>query len=224
MIKEIIVAGIKLNSYTALENLTKIGKRMDNNVFTTVEEVYMGTLLLAKEDEVVKDVVETLDITVVAENDIWDAAGENSNLRRREVEKREFFNHLMHILERNKYSVLILGETSQESDATCEYVKGEFPRLHIAGAIALEACLGDEEGIINEINLLTPDVVVSVLPSPKQEYFLAENRNKLLTRLWYGVGSGKITGQKHSFKYMILKAFRKYKLMDYVKSERNTDR
>ena len=42
MIKEIIVAGIKLNSYTALENLTKIGKRMDNNVFTTVEEVYMG--------------------------------------------------------------------------------------------------------------------------------------------------------------------------------------
>ena len=224
MIKEIIVAGIKLNSYTALENLTKIGKRMDNNVFTTVEEVYMGTLLLAKEDEVVKDLVETLDITVVAENDIWDAAGENSNLRRREVENREFFNHLMHILERYKYSVLFLGETSQEADATCEYVKGEFPRLHVAGAIALEACLGDEEGIINEINLLTPDVVGSVLPSPKQEYFLAENRNKLLTRLWYGVGSGKITGQKHSFKYMILKAFRKYKLMDYVKSERNTDR
>ena len=219
MIKEIIVAGIKLNSYTALENLTEMGKRIDNNVFTTVEEVYMSTLLLAKEDEVIKEVVETVDITVIAENGVWDAAGANSNLRRREVEKREFFNHLMHILERNKYSVLILGETSQEVDATREYVSGEFQRLCIAGTIALEECLGDEEGIINEINLLAPDVVISVLPSPKQEYFLAENKAKLSTKIWYGIGSGKIMGQKHSFKYMLLKAFRRHKLMGYAKNE-----
>ena len=39
MIKEITVAGIKLNSYTALENLTQIGRRLDNNVFTTVQEI-----------------------------------------------------------------------------------------------------------------------------------------------------------------------------------------
>ena len=90
MIKEIIVAGIKLNSYTALENLTKIGNNLDNNVFTTVEEIYMRTLLLAKEDEVVKNEVEALDVTVIAENGVWDAAGENSSLRRREIERREF--------------------------------------------------------------------------------------------------------------------------------------
>ena len=94
MIKEITVAGIKLNSYTALENLMQISKNLDNNIFTTVEEVYMRTLLLAKEDEVVKDVVEGLDITVIAENGIWDAAEENSSLRRREIERREFFFYL----------------------------------------------------------------------------------------------------------------------------------
>lgn len=219
MIKEINVAGIKLNSYTALENLTQIGNNLDNHIFTTVEEVDMRTLLLAKEDEVVKKVIEELDVTVIAENGIWDAAGVNTSLRRREVERREFFFQLMHILERNKYSVFVLGDGVQELALTCEYIAEEFPRLNVVGAIALEECVGADEGIINDINLLAPDVVISILPAPRQEHFLAENKRMLSTRLWYGIGSGRIAGQKHSLKIMLLKMLRKHLLMHYVKRE-----
>lgn len=219
MIKEIIVAGIKLNSYTALENLTTIGKRLDANVFTTVEDIYMSSLLLAKEDDIVKETIEALDVTVIAENGIWDAAGENSGLRRKEIEKREFFFQLMRILQRNHYSVFVLGETVQEVTQSCEYIAGEFPRLQVVGAKALEECVGAEEGIINDINMTAPDVVISVLPSPNQEHFLAEHKAMMSTRLWYGIGSGAIAGQKHSLKYMLLKKLRKYRLMNYVKNE-----
>lgn len=219
MIKEIIVAGIKLNSYTALENLTQIGKRLDSNVFTTVEEIYMRSLLLAKEDEVVKETIEALDVTVIAENGVWDAVGENTGLRRREVEKREFFFQLMRILQRNNYSVYVLGETVQEVAQSCEYIADEFPRLKVIGQKALEECIGADEGIINDINMAAPDVVISVLPSPIQEHFLAEHKSMMSTRLWYGIGSGKIAGQKHSLKYMILKKLREYRLMNYIKGE-----
>lgn len=222
MIKEITIAGIKLNSYTALENLTQIGNRLDSNMFTAVEEIYMRTLLLAKEDEVVKKTIESLDATVIAENGIWDAAGESSSLRRREIEKREFFFQLMRILQRNKYSVLVLGETIQENTETCEYISGEFPRLNVMAAKALEEYGGVEDAMINDINLLAPDVIISVLPSPLQEHFLTEHRVKLSTKIWYGIGSGRITGQKHSLKYMILKMLRRYKLMNYVKEEKGT--
>lgn len=219
MIKEIIVAGIKLNSYTALENLTEIGKRLDANVFTTVEDIYMRSLLLAKEDAVVKETIEALDVTVIAENGVWDATGENSGLRRREIEKREFFFQLMRILQRNHYSIFVLGETVQEVTQSCEYIAEEFPRLQVIGAKALEECVGAEEGIINDINMAAPDVVISVLPSPYQEHFLAEHKAMMSTRLWYGIGSGKIAGQKHSLKYLLLKKLRKYRLMNYVKNE-----
>lgn len=222
MIKEITVAGIKLNSYTALENLTRIGKNLDAHVFTTVEEIYMRTLLLAKEDEIVKETVESLDVTIIAENGVLDAAGENSNLRRREIEKREFFFQLMRILERNKYTVVVLGESTQEVKKTCEYLNEEFSRLQIVESIAVEECVGAEEGIINNINMLAPDVIVSVLPSPMQEQFLAEHRAKMSARLWYGVGSGKMTEQKHSLKYLILKKLRKYKLMNYMKEDKKS--
>lgn len=208
-----------MNSYTALENLTQIGNNLDNHIFTTVEEVDMRTLLLAKEDEVVKKVIEELDVTVIAENGIWDAAGVNTSLRRREVERREFFFQLMHILERNKYSVFVLGDGVQELALTCEYIAEEFPRLNVVGAIALEECVGADEGIINDINLLAPDLVISILPAPRQEHFLAENKRMLSTRLWYGIGSGRIAGQKHSLKIMLLKMLRKHRLMHYVKRE-----
>lgn len=224
MIKEITVAGIKLNSYTALENLTRIGNNLDNHVFTTVEEVYMRTLLLAKEDETVKEVVEALDVTVIAENGVWDAVGENTSLRRREIERREFFFQLMRILERNKYSIFVLGEDSQEIAQTCEYIAEEFPRLNVAGMAALAEYSGAEEDIINDINTIAPDVIISVLSSPIQEHFLASHKAMLSTRLWYGIGSGKIVRQKHSLKIMLLKKLRKHRLMNYVKDEAREDK
>lgn len=224
MIKEITVAGIKLNSYTALENLTQIGNRLDNHVFTAVEEIYMRTLLLAKEDEVVKNTLESLDATVIAENGIWDAVGESTSLRRKEIERREFFFQLMRILERNKYSVLVLAEAMQENIETCEYIAGEFPRLNVMGAKALEEYADAQDAMINDINLLAPDVIISVLPSPLQEHFLAEHKAKLSTKIWYGIGSGRIAGQKHSLKYQLLKMLRKYKLMNYVKDEKGNNR
>lgn len=224
MIKEFTIAGIKLNSYTALENLTRIGEKLDNHIFTTVEEIYMRTVLLAKEDEKVKEVVEALDVTVIAENGVWDAVGANTSLRRREIERREFFFQLMRILERNKYSIFILGEDNQEITQTCEYIAEEFPRLNVAGMIALEECSGAEEDIINDINTIAPDVILSVLPSPVQEHFLAHHKAMLSTRLWYGIGSGKIAGQKHSLKIMFLKKLRKYRLMNYVKDEAREDK
>lgn len=224
MIKEIIVAGIKLNSYTALENLTQIGNRLDSNMFTAVQEVYMRTLLLAKEDERVKQTLESLDATIIAENGIWDAAGENSSLRRREVEKREFFFQFMRILQRNKYVVLVVGETVEENIQTCEYIAAEFPRLNVIAQKSLEEYAGVEEAMINDINLLAPDVIISVLPSPLQEHFLANHRAKMSTRIWYGVGSGRIAGQKHSLSYLLLKWLRRYKLMNYVKDEKETNK
>ena len=220
MIKEITVAGIKLNSYTALENLIQIGRRLDNNVFTAVQEIYMRTLLLAKEDETVKDAIEALDVTIIAENGVWDAAGENSNLRRREIEKREFFFQLMKILERNKYSIFVLGEMKEEVQTSCEYIAEEFPRLKVLGSAAFEECVGANEGIINDINMLAPDVILSVLPSPLQERFLIEHKPMMSARLWYGLGNANLAGQKHSLKSIILKKLRKYKLMNYIKAEK----
>lgn len=217
MIKEITVAGIKLNSYTALENLTQIGKNIDNNVFTAIQEVYMRTVLLAKEDEIVRSALELMDITVIAEQGILDAVGETTILRKQEIERREFFFQLMKILERGGYTIYVLGDEEKEVEDALRYIKEEFPRIDIVGASVLNKEAEHSEDIINDINLIAPKVLISVLSSPYQEKFFLEHRAMLSAKIWYAMGSGKIAGQKHSLKYLILKKLRKYKLMNYIK-------
>ncbi len=215
MIKEILVAGIKLNNYTAIENLLKINSNLDNNQFTTIQEIYMKTLLLAKQDEVVRDAIENIDISVISEIDILDAVGENTVLRKREIDKREFFYRLMRILERNGYSIYILGETGKEVEESIKAITEEFPRLKIAGFHWLEECAGADEGIINDINMKSPDVILSVLPSPIQEHFLMEHKSMLLAKCWYGIGRGHLNGKRRSIKGALLKMFRRKELLNY---------
>lgn len=220
MIKEIIIAGIKLHNYTVLENLTKIVKNLEANVFTTVEEVYMKTVLLAKEDESVKETLESIDITVVAETGILDAVGQNTILRRAEIERREFFFQLMKILERNGYTVYILGDDSSELETAEGYIAEYFPRMKVVGSQVIGNSLGVEDKAINDINVLAPDVILSVLPSPVQERFLKKYKRMLLTKLWYGVGAQKITGVRLSFFTKVLKFFREHMLKRYVAEEK----
>ena len=199
MIKEITVAGIKLHNYNVLENLTRITRNLEANVFTTIEEVYMKTFLLAKEDESVKEVLESIDVTVIAETDILDAVGQATMLRRAEIERREFFFQFMKILERNGYTMYILGDDSKEVENAQQYIAESFPRMKVVGTQVLDKESGAEDKIINQINMIAPDVILSVFQSPVQEYFLMKYGKMLLAKIWYGIGVQKISGERLTF-------------------------
>ena len=223
MIKEITVAGIKLYNYNVFENLSRITKNLEANVFTTIEEIYMKTVLLAKEDESVKEMIESLDVTVIAETGILDAVGEATIFRRAEIERREFFLQFMKIMERSGHTVYILGEAEKEVAAACQYIADEFPRMKVVGSVALENIPGEEYDIINDINLLAPDMIISVLPSPRQERFLKEYKSMMLAKIWYGVGEEKIAGTRLTLGAKIIKNFRKLALKRYVQEDAQTE-
>lgn len=219
MIKEITVAGIKLNNYTVLENLIQIGENMGANLFTSIQEISMNHLLLAQEDVRIKNVIESVGITVIAETGILDAVGQTTIFRKHEIENREFFFQLMRLLERNKFSVYVLAETVEELDATCEYLEDEFSRLRLVGRTAMEENTDADEKIVNEINMLAPDMILSILPSPRQEYFFEEYKSMFGAKIWYAVGSGKIISEKLSFGARVMKYIGQQKLKSYVKKE-----
>ena len=61
----------------------------------------------------------------------------------------------------------------------------------------MENCSGDLDAVVNAINVETPDLVFSVLPSPYQEQFLMDNKGKLSIGIWYGLGEHYAT-ESHS--------------------------
>ena len=109
----------------------------------------------------------------------------------------DFYFEFFKRIERNKKSVFLLGDTQEKIDALKAELAEDYPKLIFAGEYAVETCVGDLEAVINDMNATTPDVIISVLPSPMQEQFLYEHRDKMNANIWYGIGGVPVHKKKH---------------------------
>lgn len=150
--------------------------------------------------------------TVIAENGILEAVGAGSYQHRHEIEHHDFFFELMKRVERNHQTVFVIGDTAEHVEKTCAFLSEHFGKCEILGAEAFENCQGGTDAMVNEINALTPDMILSVLPSPDQEHFLMENCEKLSAGLWYGIGSWDFTKRRQGLLGNIRNLIRTHKL------------
>lgn len=195
MIKKIEILGLRLDNHTVREAMVQVDNYLSNDILNTIETVSMRTLLLAEEDEIVRDVVSSMDMTVISEKEIIQAAGAVTMQRVQETKENDFAIELFKRLERSKKSLFLLGETQERISNVREALLEQFPKLIVTGMYALEHCTGDFEAVINEMNVTAPDVIVSVLPTPQQEHFLADHKEKISASIWYGAGELEIPGK-----------------------------
>ena len=193
MIKKIDIAGLQLDNYTVREMIMRVDRRISEKILTTIEEVNMDTLALAESDEEAKQALEACDYTVIADEGILRAVSADTLQRRHEIEDHDFFYELFKRLERNDKKIFVIAESQKAVDEAEEFLLG------ISGKGVLDDSPGCSENLVNEINIVSPDVIASFLPSPAQEKFLLHNREKLLMNLWYGIGNNKFMGKKHGF-------------------------
>ncbi len=212
MIKTIDFAGIVLDNYSVRETIMNVEKKMSDHGFHTIEEVNMDTLMQAETDEVIKDALQMAEHTVIAEAGILDAVGAGSYQRRHEIEHHDFFYELMKRIERNHKTLFVIGDSMERVEQMCERIADRYPKCEIVGAEALDECSGATDAVINEMNALAPDVILSIIPSPQQEHFLMENREKISAELWYGIGKIELGKARNRLALKIRKLVRTHKL------------
>ncbi len=188
MIKKIDILGMQLDNYTVREAMMLVENYLSGDRLNTIEYVSAQMLLATEEDEVLKDVITSLDLAVISDREIIQVAGEATMQRIRETEENDFFLEFFKRVERNRKSIYILGETQEAIAKIKEKLAQEFPKIELCGEYAVKECVGDLEAVINDMNVKTPDVIVSILSSPKQEHFLAEHKDKMNANVWYGIG------------------------------------
>lgn len=207
MIKKIDIMGIQLDNYTVREAIRQVETYLSDNVLNTIESISMQMLLEAEQDSMVKEVLDSLDLSIIVEKEILQAAGAATMQRVKETEENDFAFEFFKRIERNKKSLFLLGETDSGIEHIREELEREFPKIEIVGEYAVENCVGNLEAVINDMNASTPDVIVSMLPTPMQEHFLLEHRDKINSTIWYGVGPlgirGKHRGMRSFFRRMM---------------------
>ena len=195
MIKKIDIMGILLDDYTVREALHQIESFSDDNVLRSIESISMQMLMEAEKDEELRNAISSMDLAIVGQKEILEVAGVGTMQRIKETEENDFFYEFLKRLERNHKRLFLLGETEEKNNRIKEKLIEQYPQLSIVGEYALENCIGDQAAVINEMNAATPDLVLSALPSPTQEHFFWEHKDKINARIWYGVGDVEIDGR-----------------------------
>lgn len=220
MTKKIDILGMPLDNYTVRESITQAETFLENGKLNTIETISMQMLLDIEEHPVVCEVIEKLDLSVIGEKEILQAMGIDTMQRLRETKEKDFAREFFKRLERNRKSIFLLGESKNRIAREREALLASFPKLSIVGEYALESCVGDTEAVINDMNVLTPDVIVSVLPTPMQEEFLRNHKDKMNVRIWYGEGEEGVEPARHGIGGFFRRLAQRFRLKSSIERYR----
>ena len=129
MIKKVDILGIQLDNYTVREAIMCVERYLSNNMLNTIESVSMQMLIDSETDPVLKKVLGSLDLAVIGEKEIIQAAGLGNMQRIKETEENDFYFEFFKRIERNKKSVFLLANTEEKLEAEKKELLEAFPFL-----------------------------------------------------------------------------------------------
>ena len=95
MNKKIDIAGLQLDNCTVRESIMLLERAMSEQSFFSIAEINMDTILRAETDERVKEAVQRLNHTIIAEENILRAVDCCTMQRQHEIADGTFFYELM---------------------------------------------------------------------------------------------------------------------------------
>lgn len=221
MSERIEIMGISVEKCYAkdvIESVNECWSQRDS--LSTYGIITMNLLMAAQKDPELKEYIETLDKAVVDEPEVIKAAGLKDDRLESEASGHGFFGTLFWLLNEYRNQVFILGENLEDTEKFCGYLKEKYPGILVVGKDSLlEGGADQVDRVINEINALSPQAVLSCSRTYELERFVKKNRKMMNTSVWFSLGSCleifKETGlkvswinrlvEKSSFKKMVSK-------------------
>jgi N-acetylglucosaminyldiphosphoundecaprenol N-acetyl-beta-D-mannosaminyltransferase len=208
MTKKINILGMCIDNYTVREAMLQLDTYLNGTGLNIIKNVTMKQIVMAGENHQVRTCIEEADMSLIGEREILAETNHVSAQRMREIRDQDFMWELLKRIVRIQKQVFFLAMTREQVAQMQQFFTAASPRLMVAGSYAMEECVGDLDHVVNEINGVTPDIVFSTLPSPKEEEFLMEHKDKISAGVWYGIGEDyqKSSQMGHTFRQLLMRA------------------
>lgn len=202
--QKINILGVALVDYSLKESLVLLDRYVESGGLNTILYITAPMLIMAGEDEEIKEEIEAMDITLCGDTDILKVAGIGSASRFYEVENRVFLKEFLRRMSRGGRKVYLLAESEEETRALQEELESFQSGIAVGGRGAIDGDGGGLEEVINGINEVAPTAVISRMSSGRQEKWMIEAKPFVNTEVWLGISKDMVLdGTKESFRKRI---------------------
>ena len=103
--------------------------------------------------------------------------------------KSDIYKNVYEIPSEEQKKSFLLAESEEKLNTVENAMKYYDKGIFLTGHALIKEGENREEDVVNEINGTETDCILSVLTSPYQEKFIAENQALLNVKLWFGCGT-----------------------------------
>ena len=186
MNEKIEVMGVGLNIETYQELSPVLEQYFKDSQLHTICAVSMRMLMMAQKDCSIKETLNRCDLALPGEVEILAQGNVKEAKLVKEIKENLFFKNFIEWLIEQDKKLYLIGETDFQVTELKHYLLKQYPEAAVCGTGALAD--GKElYALMNEINVLAPDVILSVIPSPNQENFVDDRRSMLDAKVFYGL-------------------------------------
>jgi N-acetylglucosaminyldiphosphoundecaprenol N-acetyl-beta-D-mannosaminyltransferase len=182
--KEISVLGVGMTDRSLRESLRLVSELFSKDGLGTVSFIGTDLLIRAKDDAGLKDALENMDLLVPASVEILEAGGITSVTRHREVAGNYFLTELLKKLAKEKKKIFLIADTQDELVSLREQLLQSAKKLTFFGSFAFDGPDRSEDAVINAINSVIPDVIISVVSAVSQEKLMYSSRSMVNAGVW----------------------------------------
>lgn len=191
MKEKIEIMGISVEKCYAEQVMESINDHWNSrDSLSTYGILNMGLIMAAQKDGELKEYIQMLDKSVVDEPEVLKAAGLQDSELEQEASGHGFFGTLFWLLDHYRNHIFILGENREDTEKLCAYLQEKYPQIVIVGKDSLPENGEDQaDRLINEMNAISPQAVLSCSKNYELEKFVKRNRKMVNTSVWFSLGS-----------------------------------
>lgn len=167
-----------------MQNLTE---RVESKVSTHVVTANPEIVMIARESQSLQSILERAYVVPDGIGIVYAAKWLHQPIKER-VTGIELIEALMEQANKRNWKVYMLGASREANQRARERLAERYPQASIVGARDGFFKPEDEPALIEEIKHLAPDILFVALGAPRQEEWIAANREKLAVPLMMGVG------------------------------------
>ncbi len=194
--KVIDVLGMHITDYPLKDAIKMSLKYIGNGAMNTIFYLSSQVLLDAGENAEQREWLESMDLLLYGEPTVLDVLKENTRERKNEIRNDAFLHEYIKKLARGKQSIYLVLDSEEKADSLENYLKELHASVHVIGRYIWEEGSSTAEDLVNELNDVSPDVIISKLPSALQLQLIYENRRMINASVWVALLYERVINKK----------------------------